>query len=196
MDAELDLVKHAAQFDWVYKWGVLKPEIHYRLVIDIYDHCAKANVRPEYVVQPLSAFCKATEIDFVTRHRALINEGKAGLAYVGVNDCVTRLQAMCGAFLRNFINAEVRTAQQVIESIKAGTITSPSVMAIPNFFIMKEHGSDVAKWDAGRLQDLLYRRYFARQMTVITIENMKSLTVQYGPGVAQHIQDNFIIVEG
>lgn len=196
MELAVDLIKHEAQFEWAYQWGVLKPQTHYRLVIDLYDHCAKANVRPEYVIRPLSFFCKQVEIDFVTKYRTHIEDGKAGLVYVGVPDAVTRLQAVCGAFLRNFINAEVHTAQQVIEAIKGGTMDSPTVLAVPNFFIMKEHGSDVAKWDAGRLQDLMYRRFFARKMTVLVVESMASLGIQYGPGIADHIKENYIIVEG
>ena len=196
MELALDLEKHQAQFDWAYKWGMLKPQIHFRLVVEMDQHCAKAHVRPEYVVRPLSAFCGKPEIEFVTGYHKHQDAGVAGLAFIGCYDDMTRIQAMCGAFIRNFVNAEVHTSQQVIENLKAGTMDDPSVLGIPNFFIMKNHGSDVAKWDAGRLLDCLYRRFFARRLTLLGIENMDALSHEYGPGIADHIKQNYIIVEG
>jgi hypothetical protein len=104
-----------------YASGVLKPEHHERLVANL-DHYAKdAGIQPMWIWTRLSAACGPHEADYITgfrRHRA---SGQVhGLCLTRKTpdaEPESRMAAMTGCLVRNFVRARVMTLGVVLDHL-------------------------------------------------------------------------------
>lgn len=177
-----------------YESGVLRPDVHDRLVADLDRICRTAGV-PKYLVwTALATNCNEVEVDYVTRYRQHTQQGNhiGGLCYVGMGSPLVRMQAVAAALLRNFIDARVMTLQEAIEQANKGQLTA-SCLLIPNF-----HGGDGGKlpaWQLQLLNSLIIERFTAGLQTCLCVSDMGKMSSDYGNLLASHIKTQFITVE-
>lgn len=180
-----------------YLSGVLKEEVHGRLVADIANIASDAAIHPEWIWTPLKDSCGEDEIEWVRKFKALRSEGMAGLVLTGKNiNPERRCMGITGALVRNFIRARLMTLNQCLESMKAGASPSYSCLIVPNFFIEKSMGgSAVASWQTALLHDMLLYRHTHAMPSVLYVSDMKALGQDYGEIVAKHLQTHYTIAE-
>jgi hypothetical protein len=185
--------KHRADYAEAYAPGILSPENHARLVVDL-DRVAKgAHVPKQYIYRHrMAEFCGPDELNWVKTFRR--NES-AGICYVGnVLHVEQRMLVIAGALLRNFVDARVHTVQEVSDAVRAGTELEGRVILVPNFHLSKGNGGDIPSWQVSGLLGFLYRRFANETKTVIYVASMKMLQAEYGRSFQEHIEDHFMIV--
>lgn len=170
--------------------GILDPVKHERLIADI-DHVQEmANIPRGFITKSMTEFCPADDIEFVKhfpKHKAA---GTAGLLMVGTTNADTRMMAMCGAFLRNFMDARVIPLNTLLTAQEAGDVPSPTVLLIPNLYI-KSVGKSLPAWKIQVLYDLLLSRYVAGKTTIAYTEDLGGMENAYGQVFADHLKTNY-----
>ena len=180
--------------DDAYATGVLKPEIHSRLVANLSAYVQRANIQVPYVLDKMSKFgCNADEIAYVRTISRAADEGRFGLVYHGkeTQPVMPRMMAVAGACLRNFRDAKVMTVQALLADLKTGEIPEARVLLVPNFFIERVEGGRLAEWLIADLLGMLYGRLSRGQQTFLYISNFDALRKTYGIPLAAHIQAHF-----
>lgn len=177
-----------------YDAGVLKPEIHGRLVANLDGYVRRANILESMVLHKMSSFdCTPVEIDYVKKIRRQAESGNYGLVYHGkeTKPVLTRMMAVAGACLRNFVEAKVSTLQELLSDMKEGNPPDSTVLLIPNFFVAKSEGGKIADWHIAELLGLLYARMTAGKQTFLYVSDFDALRKTYGDPIAEHLRNNF-----
>ena len=179
--------------------GVLKQDVHSRLVADLPAVAKDASIMPEWIWKPLAKSVGQTEYSYVVKFRQHRANRAGGLCYVGRNPSQTiddRMSAITGALVRNFIRAKVMTLEQVLAHFDDHGAPPHSCIAIPNFFIEKGlGGGKLADWKIGQLMDLLTQRRIAGLQTVVYVSDLDCLANEYGVGFANLIKQHYIVVK-
>lgn len=173
--------------------SILDKEIHARLIADMAHVCKVANIPEQFVHTSMVGIAAPAEIEWVKGFHAHRASG-TGLAMVGVDEVDTRMMAICGALLRNFIDARIVPVNSLILQTKKGNAPEPTVLLIPNLFI--GDGKGIAQWDVQVLYELLLSRLTANKLTVMYVEDMDALKKAYGTVFASHIKSHYQIIEG
>lgn len=179
-----------------YASGVLRRDVHERLVADIERYAADANIQPRWVWTPLADVCKPAELTWVKRFRFHTEENRNGLCYVGADPdpgIETRMAAIAGALTRNFIRARMLTVNQLLED-PLDTV-HVTCLLIPNFFIEKKLGGTQQAWRISALYDLLLSRAVAGQQSVLYASDMDALGKEYGAAIRSHLQASYELLE-
>lgn len=175
--------------------GTLNREVHGRLVQNLDSIARSANVTVPMICTPLSKFCTPGEIDYIRQLKAQAQKGLLGMVFVDPDVPMnTKMMAIAGACLRNFINARVMTVQTVLGELKADEMEQPTVLLIPNFHVGKKQGGSLPDWQISMLLGMLYIRQSAGQQTFLAIEGMDELQADYGTTFRQHLEANFQLV--
>lgn len=175
---------------------ILDKEVHARLIADIDHICGTASIDPRFVHKSMVGTCGAGEIDWVRNFRKYRSEGVAGLAMVGVDNENERQRLMCGALLRNFIDARVVPLNQLLILARKDSLPEPTVLLIPNLFI-KPVGPG-KQFYASQLQilhDVLVARQGQDKPTVVYVEDMDGMRAAYGAPIADLIEQHYKIVK-
>lgn len=180
-----------------YATGVLKPEVHHLLVKNLPRLASTANIPESMVLHKMSDFqCSLDEIKYVKKIRVHAEKGIYGAAYLGAsNSFPTRMMAVAGACLRNFIDAKVMTLQEVLEEQQNGSMPEPKVLLIPNFFVAKSDGGKIADWHIAHLLGLLLSRMTKQLQTVVAVSDLNLMSKTYGEPIAQHIAGKFVPIK-
>jgi len=178
-----------------YESKVLDPERHERLINQIESVSSAANIPISMLWTSMKSFCNHEEIKFVTNLRGHEAIGVYGFAYVGDEGEVlvlNRMMAVTGACLRNFVNARVMPLHEVLQGIKKHDLDQPTVLLIPDFFMGKKEGSNIADWQVSGLLSLLFTRQTLGLQTFVYVSNLQELGLAYGPAFRKHIETNFV----
>lgn len=179
--------------DEIYATGVLDKDVHKRLVADLGRYSREANVPRRMVWTSMAEFCSEKEIEWVRNIKLLGDDGIAGLVYVGGMDppAITRMSAMGGALLRNFISVRMASVHQLIEEARKEQ-PKETVLLVHDF-----HSSTVnlPKWQIGLLVSLLESRSIAEKQTVLYADSLEAVEHDYGPELAGMIRRNYTILE-
>lgn len=174
--------------------NILVPGVHDRLVKDIDVYAARAGIPTSAIRSPLSAVCSEEEIAFVKKLKQHESNGVFGLAYVGEPSAtvsvITRMHAIAGACLRNFIDARVMTTSEVLHSASDG-FDHPTVLLIPNYYVYK---AGLATWHVAALLDVLTNRMVEGRQTFLYVQDLDGLKKEYGSASHAHIIQHFQIV--
>jgi hypothetical protein len=173
--------------------SVLDAVRHSRLIQDLDHVCSVANVPRSFVHRSMKLFCDADEIDYVVNFR-LYREHKAGLVMVNKTNPDTRCMAICGALVRNFIDARVIPLNTLLDMIEAKDVPEPTVMIIPNLFV-SQVGKALPAWKIQAVYDLLLTRFTQNRPTVVAVESMTGLQSAYGLAFAQHLQAHYKLAD-
>lgn len=176
--------------------GLIDEQHHDQLLADIQGVIRQAGIPIEYVWTSVKEFCGGDELDFVASIKQ--EECPLGMMYVGEFDkppVNERMMAIAGACLRNYINAKVMTVQDVLGALKTDSMSSPTVLLIPNFFIGKGSGGHIAEWEKSNLLGLLYRRQQDSKKTVIYVSNLKDMEAEYGKPFVDHVKGKYVPIK-
>lgn len=173
--------------------GLLSKSFHDRLIADLPQLSAKAGIPPKFVWAPLSQYCQSDDLAWV---RSIRDDETAGLAYIGkTNPTVeTKMMAITGACMRNYIDARLMTVQDVLSRLKADNMPSPTVLLVPNFCLDKAEGGDIPSWQVSSLLGLLYGRMAKGLKTVLYCGSLAALEKSYGQPFREHIESHYTIV--
>jgi hypothetical protein len=185
---------HMSEVMQAYNTGVLSPEVHGRLVANLDCFARRANIMEQMVLHKMSEFsCTAIEIDYVKKIRRQPAMGNYGLIYTGkeTKPVLTRMMAVAGACLRNFVEAKVVTLQELLSDMKEGSPPEATVLLVPNFFVAKSEGGKIADWHIAELLGLLYARMAAGKQTFLYVSDFQALQKTYGDPIAEHLKNHF-----
>lgn len=185
----------STELNQAYESGVLSPSVHSRLVQNMEHFARRANINETHVLYKMSKFsCTKPEIDYVKSLKRQVADGNYGLVYLGkeTKPVLTRMMAVAGACLRNFVDAKVVVMQELLKDLKAGSPPDVSVLLIPNFFINRSEGGKIAEWDIPELLGLLYTRMAKGQQTFVYVSDFEALVKAYGEPMAMHLKHNLV----
>lgn len=173
--------------------GILDAVKHERLIADL-DHVkTTANIPANFITHSMTEFCTPGDIEFVKNYPKLKAQGCAGLLMVNESNADTRMMAMCGAFIRNFIDARVIPLNTLLSMQEEGEQAMSSVLFIPNLFI-RSAGKSLPSWKIQVIYDLLLARYVGGKTTIAYAEEMNGMEMAYGQMFADHLKNHYKIM--
>lgn len=170
-----------------YASGALDESVHISLVADLDNISANASIQPKWVCTPLAESVSPQIVDWVRKFRQHQDDDVSGLLLTGSNydKAADTVSAITGALLRNFVDAQVVTTQQLYDRIKDKVPHDPTCLLIPNFFVGSEQGVKLAHWEINVLQDLILDRHMRGRLTVIYATGLKPMAQEFGSAVSQ-----------
>lgn len=169
--------------------SVLDKDRHARLIADLDHVCTVANVPKSFVHQSMKAHCDAQEIDWVVNFR-LYRQTHAGLMMVARSNPDSRCMAICGALVRNFIDARVVPLNTLLMDLDNSVVPDPTVLVIPNLYVAQV-GKAFPAWKIQQVYDLLLQRFTSSRPTVVSVESMAGLESAYGSAFAEHLKSHY-----
>ncbi len=178
-----------------YESGVLKPELHGRLVENIDAYAKDAFITVDWISSRLTDYCGEPEIEWLRRFKFHHQEKCYGLCLTGDSSTVIdRMSAMAGGLLRNFIRARVMTLHTIL-SDDAPDLTGTTALLVPNFYLTKGGGANIPQWKIGELQDLLMNRRLQGLMTIVYVEDMAKMGNDYGVHTRKFVEANYTVLK-
>jgi len=176
--------------DQAYDSKVLDPKIHGQLVKEIESVARRANIPVQMVWTSMKDVCSQAEIDYVRELRKKSAQGSLGLIYVGSQKdeqpVINRMSLVAAACVRNYINAKVMTLVDVIKQTQDGSMPTPTVLLIPNFYTMANVKTPA--WRLALLLDMLYSRQQEVLQTFLYVYDMDKLENEFGSTFAEHLK--------
>ncbi len=170
--------------------GILSKEVHGKHFTENLDRFAKtANIPVGMIMKPMSDFCGKEETKFVVDLHEHIHNDIFGLNFQGSSvdyPVPTRMMAMAGACLRNFLDARVRNLGQ---ALAAGSGDLGDILFIPDF--CGGNSSTVADWDIPKILSLLIDRQAQGLLTIVCSPGGIILKKFYGASIANHVAKYF-----
>jgi hypothetical protein len=174
---------------------VLNKEVHAGLLADLDGISETAGVQPRFLRSSMTEYCGAAETDWVTHFKQYRADGVPGLMLDGVQKPDTRCQAITAALLRNFIDARVMPLNQVLELQKTGDMPLPSVLVIPNLYILLP-GKGLPPWQVQAIYDVLLHRAVRSAPTVVYVQDKDEMAKVYGIPFADFLSGFRQVQEG
>ncbi len=166
--------------------SVLDPVRHLRLIADM-DHIAGvAGVHPSFIKYSMIPYCDSTEVDYVMNFR-LYRDTFSGLLLLGKDDADDRCNSICGALVRNFIDARVVTLTTVLDCAEAYNTPDPTVLIVPNFY-MSSYGKTLPSWKVAVIYDVLLQRAAENKPTILAMDSFAAMKQSYGSSIASHLR--------
>lgn len=172
---------------------ILDKDAHARLLLDM-EHIREVAHIPEYFIQQsMTNFCDTPEIEWMKGYHAHRQAGKAGLIFLGQKNSETRMMGMCGAFIRNFLDARVIPLNTLMQLQKEVHPPNPTVLFIPNLFL-DSFGKSLSAWQVQVIYDILLGRFTAGKTTVAYIESLEGFRNLYGNVAVDHLNQHYTIL--
>ena len=176
-----------------YSSKVLDRERHFALVQSLEKYVRVANIPAHMVWTSSKGICSEGEVNFIRRLRKNALEGSCGLVYTGVagpkvKPVATRMMALAGVCLRNYIDGRVIVLADLLDGLKAEADVNPTVLFIPDFYINKAKLPD---WRLSALYSLLINRQAQSRLTFLYVEDMEAMAKAYGAQFRAHLENNF-----
>lgn len=161
--------------------GVLDSKVHQRLASDLEAFAERAGIPPEAICTALGDYVGPEEERWIREVLKSRRSPSPGFCYVGHwHDVTHRMAGMCGALVRNFVNARVLTVERFVEERP-----DTAVVLIPNF-----HPGQIPGWMVAKLADAFVGRAGIKS-TVITASTFEALREDYGGVVADLVTRRF-----
>jgi hypothetical protein len=173
--------------------SVLDETVHQRLLADIEHVCSTANVPQQYVHQSMKGIASAEEIAWVQRFHVHRREGMAGLALLGVKNPETRMMAICGALIRNFIDARIIPLNTMLAMQEKNLMPDPTCLLVPNMFLASA-GKSIPAWKVQIAYDVLLNRFTMNKPTIMYVESLNDLANAYGKVFSDHIESHYKLI--
>ncbi len=182
-----------------YASGVLNPDVHARLVADMANIAAEAGIPAHWIATPLAQTCGPAEVAWARHYRFHGPNGRSGLVLGGKHmepDAETRMAALAGALLRNFVSARVMTLHELLARAHDGQAPEASCLLVPNFFAGRAAGAKAAAghWRFAVLLDVLLARHAAGRQTVLHVSDMPGMGAEYGDGLRRHVEAHYEVL--
>jgi hypothetical protein len=173
-----------------YASGVLKKEVHERLVADIATIAGDGGIQPHWIWTPIGQVCNEDVVQWVKRFRFHAPEAHAGLILVGEAKSFNpeaACAAIAGALIRHFVRARVTTLNELIITAGDDRTRMMSCLLVPNFFVAGQKPGSLPQWRVSLLHDALITRANAGLQTVLYVSSMSDLGHQYGVALMRHL---------
>lgn len=161
---------------------------HFTLCQDLDTIASVAGISQSMIIKSMKEFCEEEEVAYV---RAINKTTMAGVVYVGGEQVATRMQAVAGACIRNFIDARVVMVKDILQGVKDGKGVDPQVALVPNF-CSSEKNSGVAEWETTHLLGWLYDRDYSGKQTFVAVNSMELVYTKLGALIEKHLEERFI----
>lgn len=148
---------------------MLDPVRHERLLMDLDGVCNRAGIAHRFIHESASKTCGEAETSWLKEYRAHPNPGLKLVGPSGVDRCM----AMAAALLRNYIDARVRTVEEIVDNPP-----DCSVLLCPNFYTATSI-KGMPAWRIQKLYDIMVARYKNDQPTIVWVESEQGLSA-YG----------------
>lgn len=153
--------------------SMLDPVGHARILKDLDAISERSGVPKRFLHESAALHCGPAELDWLLNYYQV---GHPGLKITGMR-ALDRCMAIGGALIRNYIDARVRTMDQMIDDPVEAT-----VLICPNFYTLGHKGQTLPGWRVQKLYDVLCERYKQDQPTVVWTESLEGLK-EYGNAV-------------
>ena len=163
---------------------------HERLIANLTRFSEKAKVPVDKILTPMGTKCKVEEVNIVKHfHKLYTVKGISGAFYTKScsADIMERMQEFCGAFIRNYVDARIRTVQEVLSEIDQMGDCTGSVIAIPNFC----GGVMPTSLQKSILSGWLLNRHTDRKLTIIYIDSPGLLKSEFKDIIAGHVDAHY-----
>ena len=161
---------------------------HARLYADVTMYARLAGIRKEWIWEPLEGRVGANERKWVSHFRGHQDRGTSGILWLGAPPA-QKMPAVVGALTRNFIDARLRTIEELVED-ETGAAHAPALF-IPDFCL-----GDTPLTPSVRqaLTGILLRRATDGQQTGLYAVSFSSIQNAYGDAVAALLQESYLKV--
>lgn len=178
---------------------VLNSEVHERLIQDMEHICYTAGIERRYVEHSMKGIVNSDEEEWF-KNFPVEKKNYSGLLFHGSKNIQERMAALCGGFIRNFIDARVVTLGRVVP-LKAGVDPSvdpyePTVLMIPNFHVKTHGGKPLTAWQIQILYDALASRMASGKQTVVFAESLEAVGNDYGMLFRELLENHYKRIEG
>jgi hypothetical protein len=157
--------------------SILDPKKHERLIAGMDDVVYRSGVSRRFIESTAVDHCGKAELEWLIHFH---DQGLPGLKLLGPRS-IERCMALGGALIRNWIDARVRTLDQMLDDPADAT-----VLICPNFYLAHA-GKSMPAWRTQKLYDLLITRFQADQPTVLWVESDLGLK-DYGQAMYDLLQ--------
>lgn len=157
---------------------------HEELYRDRAYYSRLAGISEAWLWQPLSASVGPNEVKYVSRIRTAAESGSYGILYTGVSPG-DRLDAICGALVRNFIDARIRPLERVLKDPESAHCT---VLIVPDLCVGP---GEPPQFVRAAVTSLLFDRLRVRQQTLVYATSPADVKSAYGPAALTHLSEHF-----
>lgn len=178
-----------------YAFGVLQKDHHAQLVADLSGYAKDAGIQPLWICKALPSTISEQERTYLKGFRRHAEAGVSGLVLHGKNltgEVESRMSAMAGALVRNFIRARVMTLGTMLDLLAKGEMSDISALLVPNFFLSAAEGGTVAPWQVNALFDYLTYRHVSGMQTILYASDLSLLGKEYGMAFKSHLDTHYL----
>jgi hypothetical protein len=161
--------------------GILDKDHHARIIQDVTGVCETANIQVRYLTTSMVPYCTADDVLWVKNfwHRKQRPAGWPGIVYIGVPSAPTRFNAICGALLRNYLDARVLPFNILLDSYENGAVLNPHVLLMPNAYLTAS-GKAIPSYRSQLLLEILMTRAAQDRPSILYVESLVGLRTVYG----------------
>jgi len=176
--------------------AILDNQMHSRLLDNLDELCAIANVPKAMLSQSATHYLSPVELDWLRNFRTYQSRN-IGLSLTAANERSpdVKMMAMAAALMRNFVDARVLPVNTVLQIAEDGGSLDCTVLLIPNLLI-RALGKALPAWKVQMLYDVLLQRFVSNRLTVVYVESMSALETEYGSVFANFLRENFVQSKG
>lgn len=176
-----------------------KEGVHARLIQDMEHICAVAGVPARYVEHSMVGVAQEPEIDWVKNFRQYRGEF-SGLIFEGGSNVETRMMSICGALVRNFVDARLVSLGSIVP-MKDGKEPlidpqEPTVLLVPNLHVKTHGGKPLTAWQIQVLYDALLARMTSGKQSVFFVESLESVATDFGILFKEHLLSHYKKIKG
>lgn len=167
---------------------VIDPIRHARLLQGIEGFAETAGIPEGFIHKSAREHLTEKEITWMKNYRQH-RENNEGLLLLGVHDPdpATKMQAMTAGFLRNFIDARLRSVNNVVELLETPKELDCEVLLIPNLY-QKAYGKTFPAHKIQAVYDLLMARNARGLVSVVYVQELDALEAEWGVLFAAHLK--------
>ncbi len=160
---------------------------HGRLIVEAERLAQRAGIDPTWICTTALTLGQ-NEISYLRQCRKIAREKNVlGLVYYTKEDLNSRFSLMVGALIRMFIDAQMKTVQDIVYLVEDGDRVEADVLFIPNFFVTESFGKYESRKVAA-LSEVLTHRSALCQQTVIRIDDKEEFVKRYGASLHNMVE--------
>lgn len=174
--------------------SVLDPVAHARIIADVDAVVKRAGIPKAALSQSATDVCCGPELEWLRDYRknaaavrGLVLHGQPAAGGPGPE---RKMIAICAALVRNYVDAQVRSLNAIVDGMEAGERPDCTVLLIPNLFV-KQGAKTLPSWQMQKVYDLLLDRLTSSQITCCYVESLDALGAEYGMNFSQHLRDSY-----
>ena len=185
-EPDTDKQEHMKKYAKFYESGVLNYEQHSMMIPNLEFYATQAKIPLHYLYSSCKDLITDLDLQYFDNWVHLIDKKICG-AYLTKHSerYVERMYCMVAIMLRNLHDAKFLTIQEVVKELKAGGRVDSRFVCVPNFCLPKKQGGDMATWEMSSIVGWLLERQSMGYQTVLYVENLKDVEIQYGTVVKQ-----------